>query len=381
VKFTFNKLVIVLAGGLALSDVTARANFEVSAGVNIQATADFNAPLASEGAWVEVGTYGRCWHPNGVGVGWRPYCSGEWVWTDCGWYWQSDEPWAWACYHYGSWVLEPSVGWVWVPGIEWAPAWVCWRTGPGYIGWAPLGPRTYIYGGPQFVFVENARFGGPIRPNTVIINNTTIINNTKVVNNIRQQTKVVGGTKRTVVVNEGPGLAAVQKASGKSFQNVPIQEAAARTRFPANFAHQVDHRDNVKPATQAEVKSKETAPSKPTFQNEPKAVQTHTVAQEPAKNTVPATATTPSSTVHQPRPGENREPTTRWWNPFSRRTPQKTPTTPTPKVTPSATPAAPERSPAVAPPKGPENPGAAPREPEHNEGHGEGHGPDGHGPK
>ena len=147
-EITFKRFVMLLAGGLAINSFTARANFEVSAGVNIQAAADFTSPLAAEGAWVTVGSYGRCWHPNGVAVGWRPYCSGQWVWTDCGWYWQSDEPWAWACYHYGNWVYDGTIGWVWVPGIEWAPAWVSWRTGPGYIGWAPLGPRGVVYAGP-----------------------------------------------------------------------------------------------------------------------------------------------------------------------------------------------------------------------------------------
>jgi hypothetical protein len=31
-------------------------------------------------------------------------------------------------------------GWYWVPGTVWAPAWVAWRSGPGYIGWAALPP-------------------------------------------------------------------------------------------------------------------------------------------------------------------------------------------------------------------------------------------------
>jgi hypothetical protein len=75
-----------------------------------------------------------------VESGWRPYSDGHWVWTDDGWYWASDEPWAWATYHYGRWYCDDYYGWVWMPGYEWAPAWVEWRYGGDYVGWAPLSP-------------------------------------------------------------------------------------------------------------------------------------------------------------------------------------------------------------------------------------------------
>ena len=95
-KANVNRFVVLLGGALAFSILNARANFEVSAGVSTNAETDFCAPLATEGPWVQVGSYGRCWRPAGVAVGRRPYWSGQWIWTDCGWYWQSDEPWAWA---------------------------------------------------------------------------------------------------------------------------------------------------------------------------------------------------------------------------------------------------------------------------------------------
>ena len=140
------KLTNLLTFGIAalllyLGVPPAQADLEVSASVQIHADADFDAPLAACGTWVEVGSYGRCWRPAGVVVGWRPYCNGDWVWTDCGWYWASDEPWAWACYHYGYWVYDSDYGWIWVPGVEWAPAWVCWRFGGGYV---PDGPKLDI---------------------------------------------------------------------------------------------------------------------------------------------------------------------------------------------------------------------------------------------
>jgi uncharacterized membrane protein YgcG len=75
-----------------------------------------------------------------VPVGWRPYVEGRWIWTDDGWYWDTSEPWGWATYHYGRWYYDDYYGWVWTPGYDWAPAWVEWRYGGDYIGWAPLGP-------------------------------------------------------------------------------------------------------------------------------------------------------------------------------------------------------------------------------------------------
>jgi hypothetical protein len=100
----------------------------------------FYSSLGSQGEWISVdgGTY--AWRPAGVESGWRPYSDGHWVWTDDGWYWASDEPWAWATYHYGRWYCDDYYGWVWVPGYEWAPAWVEWRYGGDYVGWAPLSP-------------------------------------------------------------------------------------------------------------------------------------------------------------------------------------------------------------------------------------------------
>jgi len=223
------------ASSLALSRVGAHAALEVSASVGIQATADFRAPLSPMGAWISVGTYGQCWRPSGVSVGWRPYCSGHWEWTDCGWYWESDEPWSWACYHYGYWVYDPTYFWVWVPGIQWAPAWVSWRVGGGYIGWAPYVPSgvRVTVTGPQFVFVQTGHFTEPIRPSTVVVNNTTIINQTSVVSNIRRETRTVAGSvPQTVFVNEGPGVDVVQKATGNRLTARPVRELVRSAPIP-----------------------------------------------------------------------------------------------------------------------------------------------------
>ncbi|HKS38282.1 MAG TPA: DUF6600 domain-containing protein [Verrucomicrobiae bacterium] len=236
-KILKNSVVIGLVGSLSLGVFDASADLEVSASVQISATAEFHAPLATHGSWIEVGSYGRCWRPASVAVGWRPYSHGHWVWTDLGWYWESDEPWSWACYHYGSWVVDSHHGWVWVPGIEWAPAWVSWRIGGGYCGWAPLGPRGVVVSGPSFVFVDVRRFHEPVRPTTVIVNNTTIINKTTQIAQVKQETRNVGGGgPKKVMVNEGPGLATIEKASGKKARQVSIQEAAKQTPVPTEVA-------------------------------------------------------------------------------------------------------------------------------------------------
>jgi len=230
-------LLIATFGGLNLCVINARADLEVSTSVRVHATADFYAPLAPHGTWVEVGTYGRCWHPVGVAVGWAPYCSGSWVWTDCGWYWSSDEPWGWACYHYGTWVVDPAFGWVWVPGIEWAPAWVSWRVGGGYCGWAPLPPHGVVIAPGSFVFVESAHFYDPIRPSTLIVRNETIINKTTVVGGTSHENRTIGSSApQRVVVNQGPGLETIQKSTGKTVTAVPIQVAASRAPVPPELS-------------------------------------------------------------------------------------------------------------------------------------------------
>ena len=252
-----NLVAVGLAGCLGLMAFTVRADLEVSAAFTIHAEAEFDAPLASHGTWVTVGSYGRCWRPSGIAVSWRPYSYGHWVWTDCGWYWESDEPWGWACYHYGNWVFDEGYGWVWIPGIEWGPAWVTWRVGGGYIGWAPLAPPrvTVVLGAPHFVFVQSARFGDPVQPSRLVVNNTTIINNTTVINNVKRESRSFDGrTSQPVIVNEGPGIEVVQKATGKKFAAVKIQEVVRQTPAPVGLPKKMIESPgkDKQPATSAE---------------------------------------------------------------------------------------------------------------------------------
>ena len=103
----------------------------------------FYDQLEEHGRWMDHPRWGYVWLPHADDGTWRPYTVGNWVNTEeHGWYWNSDEPWGWATYHYGRWVREDKEGWIWIPGREWAPAWVAWREGDEYIGWAPLPPEA-----------------------------------------------------------------------------------------------------------------------------------------------------------------------------------------------------------------------------------------------
>ena len=52
--------------------------------------------------------------------------------------------WGWVTFHYGRWAHDQRLGWFWVPGDEWGPAWVDWRRGDDFVGWAPLPPDDVI---------------------------------------------------------------------------------------------------------------------------------------------------------------------------------------------------------------------------------------------
>ncbi len=109
--------------------------------------------------------------------------------------WVSDYSWGWAPFHYGRWFNDPYYGWMWMPGYEWSPAWVAWRDGGDYYGWAPLRPGFNIginisigsYNPPvdYWCFAPRRYISSPRiydycmdrGRNVTIINNTTIINN------------------------------------------------------------------------------------------------------------------------------------------------------------------------------------------------------------
>lgn len=107
----------------------------------VAAAAEFRTALEPFGRFRQHARWGEVWVPSRVAQDWRPYKLGRWRYTDdWGWYWASDEDFGWIVYHYGRWVYDDDVGWCWVPGNVWGPAWVKWRRGAEYVGWAPLPP-------------------------------------------------------------------------------------------------------------------------------------------------------------------------------------------------------------------------------------------------
>ena len=93
------------------------------------------------GEWSYFPGYGNAWAPYEP-LGWSPYSAGMWDWyPGMGYTWISGEPWGWLPFHYGFWNFNPGMGWFWMPGsfAAWNPALVNWYSGPGWIGWTPIG--------------------------------------------------------------------------------------------------------------------------------------------------------------------------------------------------------------------------------------------------
>ena len=160
----------------------------------------FYDELAPYGQWIQDPQYGYVWRPDVDQEEFRPYyTNGRWAMTEYGNTWVSNYDWGWAPFHYGRWVYNRYNQWVWLPDTVWGPAWVSWRSGGGYYGWAPLGPSINIginigrggYRIPDmcwnFIPYNNIYYSSYPRyfgnRNRIYIQNTVIINNTYVRNN------------------------------------------------------------------------------------------------------------------------------------------------------------------------------------------------------
>ncbi len=206
--------------------------------------ADFDNTLSPYGQWIVVEGYGRCWRPTTViyDSTWQPYCDrGRWVYTDSGWYWDSDYSWG-ITFHYGRWFNVPNYGWCWWPDTVWAPSWVTWRSSGSYCGWAPLPPFTvyqpgigFMYRGSSvavgfdfglsagcFTFVSVGNFCQPHPRNycvprpqvTQIYNQTTIINNYNY------------DSHNHTIINHGVPVATIGEAAHRPIQPVSVGSLA-----------------------------------------------------------------------------------------------------------------------------------------------------------
>ena len=185
--------------------------------------------LSPYGHWIDYPNYGYVWIPT-AGPDFFPYSSnGHWVFTDYGWTWVSYYDWGWAPFHYGRWSYDDYYGWFWMPDNLWGPAWVVWRSSPGYYGWAPLGPNISIniviggrYNPPvdHWVFLPGQYMGrtdsynyyGPRKSNRELVNNSTIISNT-----------YVDRSTNTTFIS-GPRKDEVQKVTGTPVKSVEVRE-------------------------------------------------------------------------------------------------------------------------------------------------------------
>lgn len=128
---------------LTLVGVSTSNKVQAQPGVNISFQT-FYEELSPYGRWVRTPQYGSVWVPDAP-QGFQPYSTaGYWEVTEYGNTWVSDYDWGWAPFHYGRWSFDDYNGWFWIPGYEWGPAWVNWRSGGGYYGWAPLGPGMQV---------------------------------------------------------------------------------------------------------------------------------------------------------------------------------------------------------------------------------------------
>ncbi len=201
-KWTRIFLVLLLSFGFTSLN---KAEANPYTGVSFQV---FYDELAPYGDWVQDQNQGYIWLPYAE-QGFHPYGSnGHWAMTSYGNTWVSYYDWGWAPFHYGRWYFDNYYqSWAWVPDYEWGPAWVNWRTGGGYYGWAPLAPSFSFNVGylpsSYFVFIPRNRiyhhyahrYYAPYRNRVRIYNQTTIINNTVIYNDNRY---VAGPNRREI---------------------------------------------------------------------------------------------------------------------------------------------------------------------------------------
>ena len=340
----------------------------------------FYNQLAPYGQWTDVPGYGRCFRPFNVGPDWRPYTYGHWVYSTYGWTWVSNEPFGWATCHYGRWAFVANLGWVWVPGTIWAPAWVAWRVGDGYCGWAPLPPNVgfqanFFVGDVAtaqlpptfFTFVAERDIFAPrihehilpVQRNVTIISKTTNVTNIRVVNN--------------TVVNEGVPATRIERDTGRRVQRVQVRTVTDPKEAQRNVPGAVHI--YTPPATKkVQVPARAARPNERrplAEQPRPNAPRTQTPERRPG-TVAPAPTPTPERRPNTvtPAPTPERRPMTEQPRPVTpERRPETTPpaaerrATPPPAAEHQATPPAPH----VMPPPANQRPAPRPETPPRNE--------------
>jgi len=230
----------------------------------------FYDELAPYGTWSEMAPYGHVWRPSSIYSGWRPYTTGSWAYTDFGWTYVSDDPWGWATYHYGRWGYDGD--WYWVPGDTWAPAWVSWRYGDGFVGWAPL-PPDVAWSGHGGLAVSGSDLDRRIRPTAWSfvpdedLQSTSIrtvvlppSRNQGLIQRTRNVTRYGSFADRPAERGLDPGL--IQRATGHVVQRRPVADRPAPVNMRGDVAdgtvevyrpRVAPRRTDVRPASPQEV--------------------------------------------------------------------------------------------------------------------------------
>ena len=192
----------------------------------------FYDELSPYGTWIQDSQYGYVWRPDVDQSDFRPYyTNGRWVMTEYGNTWVSDYNWGWAPFHYGRWVYNRYNEWLWIPDTTWGPAWVSWRSGGGYYGWAPLAPGINIninFGGGYRIpnswwcFVPQSNIYYDRFPRYGGYNNVTIINNTTIINNVYR------GGRNTYFT--GPGRDDIRRATNRDVRVYNINRTSRPDR-------------------------------------------------------------------------------------------------------------------------------------------------------
>lgn len=210
---------MLVATALPLASVPANASAAQAVAQGIAPTLeDFKRTLDRFGRFVYSERYGDVWQPSVLPPGWHPYPACNWVYDrSFGWTYDDRTEWGRIVHHYGRWAHDAQAGWVWIPGAEWSPAWVIWRTGAEWTGWAPTPPASdqqettlaAFETDKQWTFMETAKIGVRCRVEAAAPSPAPILKVTRIVNTVT----VVKGIAITVLPPP-PGITLIDFDTG-----------------------------------------------------------------------------------------------------------------------------------------------------------------------
>jgi hypothetical protein len=310
------------------------------------ALSDFREPLADYGTWSDDTTYGTVWYPNSnvVGADFAPYqTAGHWeLDVNNDWMWVSDYDWGYIPFHYGRWVWIGGRGWGWIPGRVYAPAWVSWRmTDYGYVGWAPMAPSYYWFGGSAVTVWSTPYSAYVFCPSTYVFHrnvHTYVVRDRDVIQRIGAHSRPYRPARPSVHSASASGKARAYRPASPSLADAKIPQGSApeKRAKPDPRAVGFAHRSTT-PSARANATSRRLAGTQMPTQRDPSAVRTNTGEARPAIKTNPSDS----------RPVvRNTAPDTRVATTPSRPTTRvESPSTTTTKVRPSTTTSTPSASP------------------------------------